>query len=355
MSEFRTMTSAEQVAAHLRSEIEGGRLRGMMPGVLRLEAELRVNRKTVETALRQLEAEGLLMAQGAGRRRLIQLSERRTAPSLRVAILVSEPVDHRLDYMVALQHGLAEAGHDAIFAARSMAELGMDAKRIGRMVRKTEADAWVVTAGSHEVLEWFAEQELPVCALFGRRRGLALAGVGPDKPPAFAAATRMLVGFGHRRIVLLARPRRRLPVPGASEQAFLNELAVHGISPGSYHLPDWEESIDGFHGRLESLFRVTPPTAMIIEEASFYVAALQFLAKRRLRVPDDVSLVCTDADLTFEWCRPSVAHIRWDSRPVVRRIVRWAENLSRGKVDLRQTLTPAEFVPGGTIGPAKEE
>ena len=38
---------------------------------------------------------------------------------------------------------------------------------------------------------------------------------------------------------------------------------------------------------------------------------------------------------------------------MVRRIVRWAANVSRGKHDLRQTLTPAEFVPGGTIGPVK--
>ena len=355
MSEFRTLTSAEQVATYLRSGMASGRLRGTMPGVLKLEAELRVNRKTVESALRQLEAEGLLVPQGAGRRRLIQSQERLATPSLQVAILVSEPADLRLEYLVELQHELALAGHDASFAARSMAELGMDVKRIARMVRKSQADAWVVTAGSREVLEWFAEQESPAFALFGRRRGLPLAGVGPDKPPAFAAATRMLIGLGHRRIVLLARPRRRLPVPGASEQAFLDELAVHGISPSSYHLPEWEESINGFHGRLESLFLVTPPTAMIIEEAAFYMAALQFLARRRLRVPEDVSLVCTDADPTFEWCRPSVAHIRWDSRPVVRRIVRWAENLSSCKADVRQTLTPAEFVPGGTIGQAKED
>jgi ATP-dependent DNA helicase RecQ len=33
-----------------------------------------------------------------------------------------------------------------------------------------------------------------------------------------------------------------------------------------------------------------------------------------------------------------VAHIRWDSRPVVRRIVRWAANLSLGKPDVRQVI-----------------
>jgi len=54
---------------------------------------------------------------------------------------------------------------------------------------------------------------------------------------------------------------------------------------------------------------------------------------------------------TFEWCKPSIAHIRWDSRTVVRRIVRWANNVARGKEDKRQTETKAEFVAGGTVGP----
>ena len=47
---------------------------------------------------------------------------------------------------------------------------------------------------------------------------------------------------------------------------------------------------------------------------------------------------------------PSVAHIRWDYRPVLRRIVRWTNNIARGKEDRRQTSTKAEFVEGGTVG-----
>jgi len=31
--------------------------------------------------------------------------------------------------------------------------------------------------------------------------------------------------------------------------------------------------------------------------------------------------------------------------------VTWAANVSRGKEDRRQTMTKAEFVEGGTIGP----
>lgn len=66
---------------------------------------------------------------------------------------------------------------------------------------------------------------------------------------------------------------------------------------------------------LESLFGVTPPTALILDEAFLYNAAFHYLPKRSLRVPEDVSLVCTDDNPDFTWCEPSVAHIRWDYCP----------------------------------------
>lgn len=67
---------------------------------------------------------------------------------------------------------------------------------------------------------------------------------------------------------------------------------------------------------------------------------------------DDVSLVCTDYSQDFDWCHPAISQIRWESRPMIRHILKWATNMSHGKQDQRQTETPAEFVPGGTIGPA---
>lgn len=353
MARMRILTAAEQVAAHLRTEVLHGRMSGIMPGVLRLEAELGVNRNTLEAAMRHLESEGLLVPQGAGRRRKILNPVGKGAPHrLRVAILSGEAAEQRLDYVAELQHDLEETGHAAVIAPKTMVELGMNVKRIAGMVAQVEADAWVVMAGSREVLEWFSSQAVPAFALFGRRNGLPIPAVGPDKRPTYAAAVRELVRLGHRRIVLMARSRRILPAPGAAEKAFLDALAVHGLQVSDYNLPLWEETTEGFHARLDSLFTLTPPTALIIDEGPLFAAAQQFLAQRRLRVPEDVSMICTDDDPSFEWSKPAVSHIRWDSRPVVRRIVKWAENVSLGKRDLRQTLTPAEFVPGGTIGPA---
>ena len=346
-------SAAEQVAAHLREELLRGMWQGAMPGSDKLAAELGIGGNTAEAALALLEKEGLLMNQGRRRGRIVVARPGLTeTPALRVAILYSEPVDRGLDYMIELEHALSQAGHAKFAAPKTMADLGMDTARISRMVEETEADAWVVACGAADLMEWFARRETPTYAIFGRWRSLPIAGVGPDKRAAMIAATRRLVELGHLRIVLMARPRRRLPKPGLSEQTFLDELAALGLPTGEYNLPPWEESPGGFHARLEALFRVTPPTALIIQEAPLFIAALQFLSRRKLSVPDDVSLICTDQSPDFDWCRPEVSHIRWESRPLVRAVLRWATHVRNGKRDLRQTEIPADFVEGGTVGPA---
>ena len=355
MSSANFLSITDQVAEHLRAEIVRGRWSGTIPGKHPLAAELGVNNKTVEAALRQLEKAGLLVPLGAGRRRLIQLPAGSTSSALRIAFLLNEGEQELLtSYHMELHHALSEAGHSVLYAPKTLVGLNFDEKRVASLVRETRADAWVVYAGSRNVLGWFAGQPVPAFALFGHRLGVKIASVGPNKLPAFATATRQLIELGHRRIVLLCRRLRRLPQPGASEATFLATLQAHGVPAGGYNLPDWDETNAGFQACLGALFRVTPPTALIVQEASYFIAALQFLARHGLRVPGDVSLICTDDDPAFAHCEPPVARIIWDSRPLVRRIVNWAANVSQGKPDLGHTHTPAKYLSGGTVGPARK-
>lgn len=349
---FQTIT--DQVAEHLRAEILRGRWTGTIPGKHHLAAELGVNNKTVEFALKQLEKTGLLIPQGAGRNRLINPRRRKSSRALRIALFLNESTpDLKSEHLIEITHALGDLGHTAIHAPQSLSELRFDTKRIGKIVAQTKADAWIVDAGSRDVLEWFTAQPVPAFALFGHRAGLKIAAVGPNKPPALAEATRSLITLGHRRIVLLCRRIRRLPKPGIGETLFLETLRTHQCGVSDYNLPDWEETNEGFQDCLSALFKVTPPTALIVDEAHYFVAVMQFLLSRGIRVPAEVSLICTDDDPSFAHCSPPIARITWDSRPVVRRVLQWVDNISRGKDDIRQTFAAAEFVPGGTIGPVK--
>ncbi len=348
---LRILTASEQVAEHLRGELLKGHWGGRVPGLLSLAREFGVGKDTVEAAMRILEQERLLLVQGHGRRRVVATGCAPQPRHLRIALLDYDPPGKTEQWTHVLLSRLNDAGHDTFFTEKCLTQMKMNVQQVERLVARTEADAWIVTAGSRGVLEWFAASGLPTMAFFGRRRGLPLAGVGPDQPQAMAGLARQLVRLGHRRIVLIVRRTRLLPGPGVSEQAFLAALEEAGLQTGSYNLPEWEETPRGLYRKLSALFAHTPPTALVVDESPLFAAVQQFVTRRRLLVPEDVSLACTDPSPDFEWQQPPVTHIRWDHRPIIRRIVSWADNVARGKDDRRQTHTKTEIIVGGTIGP----
>lgn len=351
MPEFTILSPSEQVAGHLREELLRGRWSGLMPGGPALARELGIDGKTVWAALGQLEEEHLLESQGAGRRRKITVPEHLVVPTLRVGVMDYEPPEQTEEWTVSMLQLLKDEGHSAFFAEKSLMQLGMNVDRVARQVGQSPADAWVVCSASREVLTWFSEQGIPAFALFGRRRGLPIAGVGPDHLAAGCVAARRLIELGHQRIVIVRRESQRAGGVGAADRAILDEMEAAGLAVGSYNLPDWKDTSEDFHRVLNDLFRVTPPTALIIDEPFLFHAAKDHLARQGVLAPEHVSLICTDPDPTFAWMVPSVAHVAWDRRPVVRRVLRWTNNIARGKDDRRQSFTKADYVDGGTVGP----
>lgn len=350
---FRALSTVEQLAAHLRAEITSGSLRDALPGVHRLAREMAVSTKTVVAAVRQLEKEGLVVSQGERRRSLIQSHAQHKKEGLHVRVLRYDKGDENLPYLIDLMHRLREVGHQADYAPKSLQDLKMDPRKLARMVKAHPADVWIICAGSVDVLKWFADRPIPAFAMFGRMSGLDLPGVVPRKIPAMHAAVDRLVSLGHQRIVLLAREDHRVPEPALFEQAFLDRLRHHGIVVGSFNLPDWEETREGLSRILDSLFQYTPPTALFISEAQFFLGVYQYLAGRQIRVPEDLSLICTDPALSFDWCHLPVSHIEWNPKPVIRAVLKWLHGIVRGDEKKTQVRYRTKFIEGGTIGPAR--
>jgi DNA-binding LacI/PurR family transcriptional regulator len=270
---------------------------------------------------------------------------------LRISILLYDLNDRSTPFTIELRHQLEAAGHITSFATQTIIDIGRDEKKIAACVDSSQADVWIVLSGSYEVLHWFASQKIPAFACFGRRQDFDIAGAGVDRHISIQKVTKRLIDLGHRRIVMISREERRKPKPGASEQAFLNDLASHGIKIGAYNLPDWEETPEGFKRCLDGLFKVTPPTAIILDEASFYMIAQQHLARARILAPEHISLICSDPNPTFSWFLPKVAHINWDPIPIIRRTVRWVADVQNGKIDKKQFSIKSEFIEERTIGP----
>jgi len=352
MKPFRPQSTTDQLAQYLREEVLSGRLTGEMPGIKQMVRMLGVNSVAITQAVRQLEREGLLIFRGNRRNRLIAEQAEPQAHSMRVGMLHYDPHNVFRADALQLRQSLIDAGHTPVIAPKTMHDLGMDAQRIIRQVRSLEVDAWIIYAGSAELLQWFAEGELPAFAIYGRMNSIDMAGMGVRKSLVTELLLKKLVGLGHQRIVLLVREERRKPTPGLPERFFLEQLEANGIRTGPYNLPDWKDTPEGLGHCIDKLFAHTPPTALLVGDPVTFHAVQTHLGRKGIHAPEDVSLYCNDYNECFDWCRPTIAHLKWDYRPTIRRVMQWVTNIAQGRDDRKRSFTKAEFVDGDSIGPA---
>ncbi len=353
MKPLKLTSIAEQVATHLAEEIARGTLSGDMPGAKRLAEQLGVNHKTIDAAISLLENQGFVKSQGAGKPRLITPPKRGRAPSLRIGILIYEPEDTEFHQIIELRHSLSNAGHSCFLADKSQKELNWDIQKIKRAINKHEADAWIIQSGSRDILEWFATQPFPSMAMHGRFIGLPMAASGASMLPAIASATDQLLDLGHKRIVMISQETDLTPTPGQMYQNFLEQLEARGVQTSSYNLPIWESSPDGLHQTLDSLFKLTPPTAIFVTDVVLFFPTCIHLLKRGIRIPEDVSIISTDPHPQFKWCQPMVSHVNWDHHALTLRILKWANHVAKGRTDMDQVFVNAEFLPNETMGPPR--
>jgi DNA-binding LacI/PurR family transcriptional regulator len=348
----------DQTAAHLREGFQSGRWTGQLPGVLQLAAELMVSKHIVRAALKLLERDGWIEDCGAGRKRKILANRIKQPSRLRIGIMLYAPMmeDNALfiTTMLGARHAIEMAGHVCIFCDKYLERMKDNLSRISRCVKATKADAWIVCSGSRVVLEWFAAQPFPVFACGGHFHNLPVACSATSIAPAIESAVNALVDHGHRRIVLLIQTVLRQPRLIPSLESYLAFLESRGIAATPYNLPHFDETAEGLEGCLDGLFRLTPPTAILVHQGHYFAAVSSFLARRGLRVPRDVSVISMSTDPTFNLCLPPVDHFRTPRDQHITRIARWVDGVAKGRPDKRQTIFDAVYVPGGTVGPAKK-
>lgn len=344
---FSILSAPKQVALHLKEQFAQGKLKGFMPGGATLARELGIGRTTADTALEILQAEGILDSRGDRKRRRILVEESPVGPKpMEVGLMLYEPSDAANQYVPEIRQLLLALGFGLNLSPKTLVELGHNPGKVERMVRNHPADAWVVCSASRPVLKWFSQSTIPAFALFGRMQGIPIPGIKPDKLPSMRVALKTLIELGHRRIVLLVRQERRKPFYGDFERAFLDDMEQHGIRTGSFNIPEWKENASGLRECLDRLFGFTPPTAIFVGDSVLFLA-VQNILKNNARGPaQKVALISTDYHPHMDWCDPPVPHFSWNHRATARRILRWLQNLQRGKPDLIQAFAPTRFVEG---------
>lgn len=356
------LTISEQVAQRLRDEIQAGVWHDGLPGIRPLAERLNVARATMAKALAILEREGWLASVGSNTPRSIVAGQRmREAKAkgsdLRVALLLQRKMEEEGDLarntISRIFRNIQSTGHECVMAHLPSNLKSSAQQRLRRLVESTHADAWVIYRGSQKVLEWFSQSTVPALAFAGRYDALPIAAVGMDASSVMHEVIRRLTDLGHRRIVTLCPLRSRQPKPALFLQAVLEALRSAGISPSEYHVPDWEESPQGCRRLLESLFRVTPPTALLCFDELYVAGVLAFCQERGLQIPRDLSLFSADPAVFFSWSSPGldIAHMIQPIQRVESRVRRWLGEVAKGRNPRTQDFVSASLHPGNSLGP----
>lgn len=353
----RAISISESTAEVIKTGLQTRRWPGL-PGERYLAAELGVSRATIRNALALLTDLGHLSSPTQGHKRSVRaLPVGAPCSGLRVDLLVGRDF-HLLDQddqqvLTGLVQAVEKAGHWVAQDFPNLSTIKPAAGGFERFIKDRPADVRIIYGGAWEVLRWFAQRPEPVLALGGRSLGLELDSVGIDTSLAVGEAVRALTRLGHRRIAFIChRYIREAPTPGRILRAFMDGLAAVGVEASAYNLPAWDESVEGLQEVLEELFRITPPTAILVGSSLALAGLVSFCNQRGLRIPGHLSLVVLESSLSVQWFRPKLAMIRITPYPeIVSAVMDWLKQPSREGREPLVRLLPCSFVEEESLAP----
>lgn len=155
-----------------------------------------------------------------------------------------------------------------------------------------------------------------------------------DHPQASLLATQQLIDAGHRRIACISGPRQRassrLRIRGFEDAMRAARLEPLDCPEGAYDLES------GYQCAERLLLRPVLPSAIYCCNEEMAIGALLAINERRLRVPQDISLVCYDSGERAPFVRPALTSVHFP-------IVEMAQQAARLLID--PATPPVTFAP----------
>lgn len=166
-------------------------------------------------------------------------------------------------------------------------------------------------------------------------------------------AAQHLTGLGHHAIGLLAGTNTNTALD--FQRHFLAECKALGCREEDLPWSDgWFTEQGGYEGAEWLLSRYPNLTAIMAGNDKMAIGAIRYLSKKRLRVPDDVSVMGMDDTRTSEFVTPALTTIRHDLYRIGQEAVKGGIALFRQEIEsFRQTL-PVSLVERDSTGPARK-
>src|SRR3954470_20505559 len=170
-----------ETASTLKQWIRSGILKDELPGELQLKVRLKVGRDTLRAALRMLNEESWISAEGQGRQRRVlpqpaRLRAEVVAEKLPVTFLSPHTIEHRVTLleMEDARERLEEQGRALRFLAPQIFHLQKPERALDRLVRGYPSSAWVLYLAGERMQRWFQQNHVPALIYGSPFPGLTL-------------------------------------------------------------------------------------------------------------------------------------------------------------------------------------
>lgn len=234
----------------------------------------------------------------------------------------------------------------------SESDSGSDARHI-QVLRQRRVDGLMLSLASEDdpaILDLLGKVNRPFVLIDRELKDKSGSAVLSDHRRGMRDAVNMLLGLGHRRIGLVLGPALRFT---RERLAGVHE-AHHdaGLDPD---LIVYEGRLDESHGRSglsNMLDDARPPTAVITAGNQLLAGALTEIRRRRISMPDQLSLVSCDDVALARLMVPPIAVVRRDTRELGRTAAELLLGQLRDDESPRTVVLPTEFVARESIGRA---
>ena len=348
-----------QVADHLRREIVSGHWTEFLPGERSLATTLRVSRRTLTTALAQLQRAGVVRSEpGRGHRILspAQLPDR-TPTSGQIGLLTAGPLEMLRPgttlWVSDLQALLGEAGFrlNTFYGNKYLSQ--HPAKALAKLTLDHPQSAWILAGCVEPTQRWFSRTSFPTIVVGTCHGNVVLPDVDLDFLAIGRHAAGRIMAHRHRRAALFLTSAPGCFTSEAETERGFREVfeQAGGEVVTVYH----ERTRDSLVRALRRLFsRPTPPTALVVINSLAYLTTTSFLTQRGLRVPQDLSVIALNDDAFMTALMPDPTRYHASPHVLARRILKLLMQVVEGQPSFRsQVRIMPDFIVGTSLRPAQ--
>lgn len=257
------------------------------------------NRKAVEEAIHALGYRPNAIAQSL-----------RTSYSRTVGVLVPT-LDSRynLSAIASIERTLAKYGYGALICDCG-GDAALEEEKLDFLLRRT-VDGIILIPADRQAphIAKAVRRNVPVVALDRLPEGIACDAALSNNREAVQAAVKSLVELGHKRVAFI----------GGSQQTFTARERMYGYLEGLRQggADNFDEYIkqtdgtveDGFRAMMDLWLLPERPTAVIAAESELSMGVFLAVTKRRIFVPDELSIIGYDDQSISHLVRPAICAV----------------------------------------------